>query len=150
MSRIALAVAATFATLFLGAQNARVEDTAAILAAMPDRAAEQRYLTKLCDRVGVAEQKLFAAMDGVVACKQGGCAYRDVDKAIAFEDAAQRVHASSFGAYAEAASAYRAKRAMSPPSHARSPATQQAPPDALCDAAVQAEYERRPGARIRR
>jgi hypothetical protein len=110
MSRIAFAVAATFATLFLGAPDARVEDTAAILAAMPNRAAEQRYLTKLCDRVGVAEQKLFAAMDGVVACKQRGCAYRDVDKAIAFEDAAQRVHASSFGAYADAASAYRAKR----------------------------------------
>ena len=110
MSRIALAVAATFATLFLGVPNARVEDTAAILAAMPNRAAEQRYLTQLCGRVGVAEQKLFAAMDGVVACKQRGCAYRDVDKAIAFEDAAQRVHASSFGAYAEAASAYRAKR----------------------------------------
>jgi len=109
MSRIVLAAVATFATLFLGAANAHVEDTAAIVAAMPNRAAEQRYLTKLCDRVGVAEEKLFAAMDGVVACKQRGCTYRDVDKAIAFEDAAQRVHASSFGAYAEAASAYRAK-----------------------------------------
>jgi len=44
MSRIALAVAATFATLFLGVPNARVDDTAATPVAMPNRAAEQRYL----------------------------------------------------------------------------------------------------------
>jgi hypothetical protein len=110
MSRITLAVAATFATLLLSATTAHVEDTAAILATMPNRVAEQRYLTQLCGRIGVAEKKLFDAMDGVVDCKQRGCAHRDVDKAIVREEAAQRAHASRFGAYAEAASAYRAKR----------------------------------------
>ena len=109
MSRITLAVAATVATLFLGAPKAHSEDTAAVLAAMPTKAAEQRYLTQLCDRVGVAEKDLFDAMDGVVDCKQRGCAYGDVDSAIVREDAAERVHASSFGAYAEAAGAYRVK-----------------------------------------
>ena len=110
MLRIVLAVAATFATLFLGATKAHAEDTAAVLAAMPNKAAEQRYLTRLCDRIGVAEKSFFDAMDGVADCKQRGCAYRDVHKATVLEDAAQRAHASRFGAYAEAASAYHAKR----------------------------------------
>ena len=109
MWRIRLAVVATFATLFL-VPKAHAEDTAAILAAMRNKAAEQLYLTQLCDRIGVAEKNLFDTMDGVVDCKQRGCAYAEVDKAMVFEDAAQRVHASSFGAYEEAASAYRVKR----------------------------------------
>jgi hypothetical protein len=112
MSRIKLAVAVTFAALLLGAPKAHGGDTAAILAAMPNKAAEQLYLTTLCDRVSVAEKKLFDAMDGVVDCRQRGCAYGDVDKAMVFEETAQRVHASSFGAYEEAASAYRVKRAV--------------------------------------
>ena len=111
MSPIKLAVTVTFAALLLGAPKAHTGNTAAILAAMPNKAAEQLYLTKLCDRIGVAERKLFDAMDGVVDCKQR-CAYGDVDKAMVFEEAAQRVHASSFGAYEEAASAYRLKRAV--------------------------------------
>ena len=110
MSRITLAVAVTLATLLLSASKAHAEDTAAVLAAMPNKAAEQLYLTQLCDRIGVAEKSLFEAMDGVVDCKQRGCAYEDVDKAMVFEEAAQRVHASSFGAYEDAASAYRVKR----------------------------------------
>jgi hypothetical protein len=110
MSRITLAVAATFATLFLGAPQAHAGDSAAVLRAMPNKAAEQRYLTQLCERIGVAETKLFEAMDGVVDCKQRGCAHGDVDKAAVFEEAAQRVHASSFGAYEDAAGAYRMKR----------------------------------------
>ena len=110
MSRITLAVAATLSTLFLGALKTHAEDSAAVLAAMPNKAAEQLYLTQLCDRIGVAEKNLFDAMDGVVECKQRGCAYGEVDKAMVFEEAAQRVHASSFGAYEEAASAYHAKR----------------------------------------
>jgi len=77
---------------------------------MPNKVAEQRYLMQLCDRIAVAEKNLFDAMDGVVDCKQRGCAYRDVDKTTVLEETAQRVHASSSGAYAEAASAYRAKR----------------------------------------
>ena len=96
--------------MFLGAPEAHAEDNAAVLAAMPSKAAEQRYLTHLCDSVGIAEKNLFEAMDGVSDCKQRGCAYREVHKATVLEEAAQRVHASSFGAYAEAASAYRAKR----------------------------------------
>lgn len=110
MSRILLAVAAALATLFLGAAKMHGEDTAAILATMPNKAVEQRYLTQLCDRIGVAEKNLFDAMDRVVDCEQRGCTYRDVDNATVLEEAAQRVHARSFGAYAEAASAYRAKR----------------------------------------
>lgn len=110
MSPITLAVAATFATLFLGAARAHAEDTAAVLTAMPNKVAEQRYLTQLCDRIGVAEKNLFDAMDGVVACKQRGCAHGDVDEATVFEEASQRAHASSFGAYEDAASAYRVKR----------------------------------------
>ena len=110
MSRITFAVVATFATLFLGAPKAHAEDTAAILAAMPNKAAEQLYLTELCDRIGIAEKNLFDTMDGVVGCKQRGCSYGEIDKAMAFEEAAQRVHASSFGAYEEAASAYHVKR----------------------------------------
>lgn len=110
MLRITLVVTATFAMLFLVAPKAHAEDTAAALAAMPNKVTEQRYLTQLCDRIGVAEKKLFDAMDGVVDCKQRGCTYRDVDRVIVREEAAQRVHASNFGAYAEAASAYRTKR----------------------------------------
>jgi len=113
VSHITLAVTATFATLLLAAPKAHAEDTAALLAAMPDQAAEQHYLTQLCDRIGVAEKNLFDAMDGVVDCKQRGCAHGDVDKATIFEEAAQRVHASSFGAYEDAAGAYRVKRDVS-------------------------------------
>ncbi len=68
MSRIALAVAATFATLFLGVPNARVDDTAATPVAMPNRAAEQRYLMQFapdapCDAAVQVEldQHLLAA-----------------------------------------------------------------------------------------
>lgn len=110
MLRITLAVAAMFATLLLGATKAHVEDTAAVVAGMPSKAAEQLYLTRLCDRIGVAEKNLFDAMDGVVDCKQRSCAHREADQAMGFEEAAQRVHASSFGAYEDAASAYRVKR----------------------------------------
>jgi hypothetical protein len=110
MSCITLAMAAIFAMVSLGAPKAHAEDTAAILVAMPNKTVEQFYLKQLCDRVALAEKNLFHAMDGVVDCTQRGCTHGDAYKAMVFEEAAQRVHANSFGAYEDAASAYRAKR----------------------------------------
>ena len=110
MSYITLAVAAPFVTVLFGAATTHAEDSAAILVAMPTKTAEQSYLKQLCDRVGVAEKNLFHAMDRVVDCTQRGCAHGDSDNAMVLEQAAQRFHANSFGAYEDAVSAYRAKR----------------------------------------
>ncbi len=44
------------------------EDVAAILAAMPDVAAEERYLGQLCDRVGASIALYVRTVDDVTAC----------------------------------------------------------------------------------
>jgi hypothetical protein len=94
------------------AGSARAADTAAVLVAMPDQAAEQRYLAQLCMEATEAERQYFEALDAQGAAARNG---RDFDDAVARKQDAAAFHAQRIAAYGDAAAAYHAKRDGAPP-----------------------------------
>lgn len=110
MRLVALAFAAV-----LVVTPAAAEDTAGVLAAMPNRAASERYLKELCARVERSETAYVAALDTTSACRKQQPLCRDFRRLNIEEEAAKHVRTAMRGEHATAAAVYRAKYDRQPP-----------------------------------
>lgn len=66
-------IAAALALLGALGAVARAEDTAAVLAALTDKEAEDRYMIELCTRVARATAAAIVAIDSVTTCANADC-----------------------------------------------------------------------------